>query len=65
MQTGKAIRISNERIEALQLLLSELCGLAYTSEQAQEAGAAIVRFVAAKAQREHELVKNKDNEHGK
>lgn len=54
------MRLSNERIKTLQSLLKELCGLELTNEQTQEAGAAIMRFVIAKAQREQSLTKSKD-----
>jgi hypothetical protein len=58
------MRLSDERIKALQPLLSELCGLDYSDEQAQEAGMAIMRFVAVKAQRQQELTKPKENVNG-
>jgi hypothetical protein len=58
------MRLSSERITSLQKLLKELCGLDYTSEQAQEAGTAIVRFVTAKAQRQHALTTSKENGYG-
>jgi hypothetical protein len=45
------MRISPERLQTLKALLKEQCGLEYTDEQAQEAGMAILRFVAAKRQR--------------
>lgn len=54
------MRLSNERIKALQTLLKEEFGLEYTDEQAQEAGIAIMRFVIAKIQREKELTMDKD-----
>ncbi len=54
------MRLSNERIRTLQILLQEEFGLEYTDEQAQEAGVAIMRFVIAKIQREQELTMNKD-----
>lgn len=54
------MRLSNERIKTLQALLKELCGLELTNEQTQEAGAAIMRFVIAKAQREQAVTKSKD-----
>lgn len=50
------MRLSSERIKTLQALLKELCNLDYTEEQAQEAGVAIMRFVAAKANRKHNKV---------
>lgn len=52
------MRLSDERIKELQVLLKELYGLDYTAEQAQEAGLAIMRFVIAKAQRQRELTNN-------
>jgi hypothetical protein len=55
------MRLSNERIKTLQLLLKELYGLDYTDEQAQEAGMAIMRFVIAKAQRKHKLLEQRNN----
>lgn len=58
------MRLSSESIKSLQVLLRELHGLDYTDEQAQEAGMAIMRFVAVKAQRERDLTKNKDYEDG-
>ncbi|HKU18004.1 MAG TPA: hypothetical protein VJP80_01910 [Candidatus Saccharimonadales bacterium] len=57
--------MSDERIKSLQLLLKAQTGRDYTDEQAQEAGAAIMRFVIVKAQRKHELEKLKENENGK
>ncbi len=41
-------RISPEHINELQRLLKEQTGKDYTDEEAQEAGLAIIRFVAAK-----------------
>lgn len=58
------MRLSNERIKALQVLLKEQTGRDYTDEQAQEAGMAILRFVIAKAQRKRDLTKNKGNKNG-
>lgn len=54
------MRLSTERIKALQALLKELYNLDYSEEQAQEAGLAIMRFVVAKAQREQELANKKE-----
>ncbi len=54
------MRLSDERIKELQVLLKELYGLDYTTEQTQEAGLAIMRFVIAKAQRQRLI--NKDME---
>jgi len=59
------MRLSNDRIKSLQALLKELYGLEYTAEQAQEAGLAIMRFVAVKTHREQELMPHKRNEYGK
>lgn len=50
------MRLSNEHIKSLQILLRKECGLELTDEQAQEAGMAIMRFVLAKAQREQQLI---------
>ncbi len=58
------MRLSNERIKVLQALLKELHGLDYSDEQAQSAGMSIMRFVVAKAQREQELIKSKENKYG-
>ena len=51
------MKLSTERINHLKLLLKEQYGLEYSDEQAQEAGLAIIRFVAVKAKREYELTK--------
>ncbi len=51
------MRLSSERIKSLQALLKELFGLEYTDEQVQQAGLAIMRFAAMKAQRERKLKK--------
>ena len=59
------MRLSSERIKSLQALLKELHGLDYTDEQAQEAGLAIMRFVAAKAQRKEELNKEGNDHYAK
>jgi hypothetical protein len=58
------MRLSNERIKALQALLKELYGLDYTDEQAQEAGMAIMRFMVVKTLRQKELTKNKGKFNG-
>lgn len=58
------MRLSNERIKSLQVLLKELSGLDYTDEQAQEAGVAIMRFVSVKAQRKNALSKYEENGYG-
>jgi len=58
------MRLNDERIKTLQILLKKLSGLDYTDEQAQEAGMAIMRFTAAKARREQELAKNKEGNDG-
>jgi hypothetical protein len=59
------MRLSNERIKSLQALLKELHGLDLNEEQAQRAGLQIMRFVAAKAQRQKELTKNEGISDGK
>ncbi len=51
------MRLSQERIKALQKLLKEHFGLDYTDEEAQQAGLAIMRFVVAKEMRSQELQK--------
>jgi hypothetical protein len=51
------MRLSDERVKELQVLLKELYGVDYTAEQAQEAGLAILRFVLAKTQRRQQLAK--------
>lgn len=58
------MRLSNERIKALQLLLKEQTGKYYTDEQTQVEGMAILRFIVAKAQREQELIKKMENNYG-
>lgn len=49
------MRLSDERIKELQVLLKKLYGLEYSAEEAQEAGLAIMRFVIVKTQRQREL----------
>jgi len=49
------MRLSSERIKALQALLHELHGLELSEEQAQDAGLAIMRFVLAKAQIQQDI----------
>jgi hypothetical protein len=56
------VRLSQERIKALQKLLKEQTGKDYTDEEAQEAGLAIVRFVLAKEKRNQELREEFKNE---
>lgn len=58
------MRLGDERIKELRALLEEKSGLVYNDEQAQEAGLAIMRFVAAKAQRGTELIDTKEFEDG-
>ena len=58
------MRLSNERIKSLQVLLKELTGQDYTDEQTQDAGMAIIRFTIAKAQRRQDLLKLKENGNG-
>lgn len=58
------MRLSNERIKALQELLKKLYGLELTDEQTQQAGLQIMRFVVAKAQRERELTNKKGQNNG-
>ncbi len=55
------MRLSRERIINLQALLREHCDLDYSEEQAQEAGAAIMRFVVAKSQRQTAASSIKEN----
>jgi hypothetical protein len=52
------MRLSDERIKSLQELLKEYYGLKYSTEQAQDAGLAIMRFVLAKQQRAQEIRKD-------
>lgn len=59
------MKLSSEHVKSLQVLLKAQTGRDYTDGQAQEAGMAIMRFVLIKAQRKHELMKLKENEHGK
>jgi len=56
------MRLSDERIRSLQVLLKELYGLDYTHEQTQEASLAIMRFVIVRDRHEHGLTINKENE---
>jgi hypothetical protein len=49
------MRLSNERIKALQAILRSRYGLELTDEQAQEAGLRIMRFTLVKAQRRQQL----------
>ena len=57
------MRLSNERIKSLQILLHYKYGLELTNEEAQKAGMAIMRFVLAKAQREQELTNKEGDVH--
>lgn len=56
------MRISDKHIKQLQLLLNDQHGLEYTTEQTQEIGIAIMRFVIAKAKRQQELMKGYEYE---
>lgn len=58
------MRLSEERIRALQILLKKQTGRDYTDEEAQEAGMAIMRFVIAKAQRQRELANSEESKNG-
>lgn len=49
------IRISPARIRELQKLLKVQTGKGYSSEEAQEAGLAIMHFVIAKEQHKQQL----------
>jgi len=51
------VRLSPERIKALQKLLREQTGKDYIDEEAQQAGLNIMRFVLAKEQRRRDLAK--------
>ena len=42
------MRLSEQQIKALQTLLNDEYGLEYSTEEAQQAGLAIMRFVLAK-----------------
>ncbi|HSW99566.1 MAG TPA: hypothetical protein VLH38_00865 [Patescibacteria group bacterium] len=55
------MRLSNERIKELQTLLKRHHGLELDDQQAQTAGMAILRFVAAKSQRQRDLKKSEGN----
>ncbi len=59
------MKLSDERIKSLQVLLKTSTGSDYTAEQAQDAGMAIIRFVIAKAQRKQQLLKLRENGNGK
>lgn len=52
------MRLSPQRIKALQDLLKEQLGVSYTDEEAQAAGLAIMRFIVAKHRRSNELTDN-------
>lgn len=49
-------RISEKQLKKLKVLLKEQTGKDYTDEEAQQAGLAIIRFMAAKELRKAELV---------
>lgn len=49
------MKLSDERIKQLQVLLKKQLGLDYTAEQAQEAGLAIMRFALVKTKRQANL----------
>lgn len=49
------MKFSDARIKELQAILKEEFVLDYTTEQTQEAGIAIVRFVLAKTQRQLDM----------
>ena len=59
------MRLSTERIKALQDLLKEQFGLVYTDEEAQQAGLAIMRFVVAKQQRANKLTISEESKYVK
>ena len=59
------MRISEQQITNLQVLLKEVTGKEYGQEQAQEAGIAIMRFAAAKLYRQYESINGRNNENGK
>jgi hypothetical protein len=52
------MRLTEERIKSLQVLMREKLGSEMTNEQAHEAGLAIMRFLIAKTQRKQELMKD-------
>ena len=54
-------RISKQRIKELQKILKEQTGKDYTDEEAQEAGLAIMRFVAVKMSRNQELARSEQS----
>ena len=56
------MRLNDERVEELQVLLKELYGLDLSAEQTQGAGLSILRFVLAKTQRQQELSKTRSND---
>jgi hypothetical protein len=55
------MRLSNERIQALQKILKEVYGLDYNEEQTQQEGLAIMRFWLVKTQRQQQLIKEFDD----
>ena len=58
------MRLSQERIKALQKILKEQFDLDYTDKEAQQAGLKIMYFVAAKELRNQQLQKeSKETKH--
>ena len=55
------MRLSNERVKALQAILKEIYALEFSEEQAQVEGLAIMRFWLVKTQREQQLKKESGN----
>jgi len=53
------MRLSDKQVEELQKLLKEQTGKDYTTEEAQQAGLAIMRFVLAKEQQDHTPINDK------
>lgn len=54
------MRLSAGQVQALQRLLKFEFGLEYSSEQAQQAGLAIIRFVIAKQRKQALYERNND-----
>lgn len=59
------MRLSQQRIRALQKLLKDDFGLDYSEEEVRQAGTAILRFVVAKLRKEAErAAREQSNEIG-
>lgn len=59
------MRLSKERINALQKLLKDEFNIDYTDEEAQQAGLAIMHFAIAKERRKQEVQETSKPKGGK